>query len=28
VVSGFRRPECEFWWNVYDAEFEEAPVVR
>ena len=22
VVSGFRRPECEFWWDVYDREFE------
>ncbi len=23
VVSAFRRPECEFWWGVYDAEFAE-----
>jgi para-nitrobenzyl esterase len=22
VVSGFRRPECEFWWEVYDRELE------
>jgi para-nitrobenzyl esterase len=22
VISGFRRPECEFWWGVYDREFE------
>jgi para-nitrobenzyl esterase len=22
VVSGFRRPECELWWEVYDREFE------
>ena len=21
VVSGFRRTECEFWWNAYDQEF-------
>jgi para-nitrobenzyl esterase len=22
VLTGFRRPECEFWWGVYDSEFE------
>jgi para-nitrobenzyl esterase len=22
VISGFRRLECEFWWGVYDNEFE------
>jgi para-nitrobenzyl esterase len=22
VLTAFRRPECEFWWGVYDAEFE------
>ena len=22
LVSGFRRTECEFWWGVYDAQFE------
>ena len=22
VVSGFRRSECEFWWGVYDSQFE------
>ena len=21
VLTGFRRPECEFWWSVYDAQF-------
>ncbi len=21
VLQGFRRPECEFWWGVYDAAF-------
>src|SRR5262249_48694558 len=21
VLTGFRRPECEFWWGVYDAAF-------
>jgi carboxylesterase type B len=21
VLSGFRRPECEFWWSVYDSQF-------
>jgi Carboxylesterase family len=21
VLTGFRRRECEFWWDVYDAEF-------
>lgn len=25
VVTGFRRPECEFWWGVYDAEFLGSP---
>jgi para-nitrobenzyl esterase len=22
VITGFRRSECEFWWSVYDREFE------
>ena len=22
VTAAFRRPECEFWWDVYDAEFD------
>src|SRR5262249_25955529 len=22
VLTHFRRPECEFWWGVYDAQFE------
>ena len=22
ILSGFRRPECEFWWGVYDSQFE------
>ncbi len=21
VLQGFRRPQCEFWWGVYDAAF-------
>jgi len=21
LLSGFRRPECEFWWGVYDSRF-------
>ena len=25
VVAGFRRPECEFWWGVYDAGFPGSP---
>ena len=25
VLTGFRRPECEFWWGVYDAAFTGSP---
>ena len=25
VLTAFRRPECEFWWSVYDAEFIGSP---
>jgi para-nitrobenzyl esterase len=25
VLTAFRRPECEFWWSVYDAQFTGSP---
>ena len=25
VLTAFRRHECEFWWNVYDAQFAGSP---
>jgi para-nitrobenzyl esterase len=25
VLTGFRRPECEFWWSRYDAAFDGSP---
>jgi para-nitrobenzyl esterase len=25
VLTAFRRPECEFWWSVYDARFAGSP---